>query len=146
MDVQLIYNDVLISAIKQSDSVIYIILHILLYYGLSQDIEYSSLCCTVGPCCFLHLIYSKIALVVKNPPANAGEMRHEFSPQIGKILWKRALQLTTVCLPGESHGQRSLMGYSPQYHKLLDMTEAAQHSTVHIRLHLLIPKFQSLPS
>ena len=26
------------------------ILYILLYYGLSQDIEYSSLCYTVGPC------------------------------------------------------------------------------------------------
>ena len=25
--------------------------HILFHYGLSQDIEYSSLCYTVGPCC-----------------------------------------------------------------------------------------------
>ena len=30
---------------------IYILVHILFHYGLSQDIEYSSLCCTVGPCC-----------------------------------------------------------------------------------------------
>ena len=36
---------------------IYIYIHthiyfqILFHYGLSQDIEYSSLCCTVGPCC-----------------------------------------------------------------------------------------------
>ena len=29
----------------------YILYHILFHYGLSQDIEYSSLCHTVGPCC-----------------------------------------------------------------------------------------------
>ena len=52
-EVQLIYNVVLISAVQQSDSVvhIYILFHILFHYGLSQDIGYSPLCCTVGPCC-----------------------------------------------------------------------------------------------
>ena len=30
---------------------IYILFHILFHYGLSQDIDYSSLCYTVGPCC-----------------------------------------------------------------------------------------------
>ena len=30
---------------------------------------------------------------------------------------------TPVFLPGESHGQRSLAGYSPQGHKELGMTE-----------------------
>ena len=37
----------------------------------------------------------------------------EFDPCIGKIHWRRALQPTPVFLPGESHGQRSLVGYSP---------------------------------
>ena len=32
------------------------LLHILFHYGLSQDIEYSSLCCIVGPCC-LSILY-----------------------------------------------------------------------------------------
>ena len=32
-------------------------------------------------------------------------------------------QLTLVFLPGEFHGQRSLVGYSPWGHKELDMTE-----------------------
>ena len=43
----------LIAAVRPSDSVIhiYILFHILFHYGLSQDIEYSSLCYTVGPCC-----------------------------------------------------------------------------------------------
>ena len=32
-------------------------------------------------------------------------------------------EMATHSLPGESHGQRSLVGYSPQGHKELDMTE-----------------------
>ena len=34
-------------------------------------------------------------------------------PWVGKIPWRRAWQPTPVLLPGESHGQRSLAGYSP---------------------------------
>jgi len=51
-------------------------------------------------------------LVVKNLPASAGDMRCRFDPWVRKILCRRAWQLTLV-LPGESHEQRSLMGYSP---------------------------------
>ena len=54
-----------------------------------------------------------MALVVKNPPANAGDMRHGFSQWVGKIAWRRAWQPTPVFLPGESHGQRSLVSYGP---------------------------------
>ena len=39
--------------------------------------------------------------------------RWGFSPWIGKIPWRRKWQPTPVFLPGESHGQRSLAGYSP---------------------------------
>ena len=39
--------------------------------------------------------------------------RRGFSPQVGMILWNRKWQPTPVFLPGESHGHRSLMGYSP---------------------------------
>ena len=35
-----------------------------------------------------------------------------FSPWVGKIPWRRALK--PVFLTGEFHGQRSLVGYSPQ--------------------------------
>ena len=38
---------------------------------------------------------------------------HRFDPQVGKIPWRRAWQLTPVFLPGKSHGQRSLAGCSP---------------------------------
>ena len=105
-----------------------------------------------------------MALVVKNPPANAGYVRDMglipesgrspgkgngnplwysclenpmdrgvwhaismgsqkvpcgFDPWIGKIPWRKAWQPTLVFLPGESHGQRSLAGYSPRGHKEL---------------------------
>ena len=36
-----------------------------------------------------------------------------FDPWIGKIPWRRKWQPTPVFFPGESHGQRSLVGYSP---------------------------------
>ena len=36
---------------------------------------------------------------------------HGFDPWVGKIPWRRNWQPTPVFLPGESHGQRSLMGY-----------------------------------
>ena len=37
--------------------------------------------------------------------------------------WRRKWQPTPVFLPGESHGQRSLVGYSPWDRKESDMTE-----------------------
>ena len=48
------------------------------------------------------------------PGGHAGETdRCVFDPWVGKILWSRAWQPTPAFLPGESHGQRSLVGYSP---------------------------------
>ena len=58
--------------------------------------------------------------VVKNPPANAGDtglipgLRR--SPGEGNTT-------PSVFLPGKSHGERSLAGYSPYGHKKLNMTE-----------------------
>ena len=39
--------------------------------------------------------------------------RHKFSPWVGKFPWRRKQQPTPVFLPGKSHRQRSLAGYSP---------------------------------
>ena len=52
--------------------------------------------------------------MVKNPTANARDSRSGFDPWIGKIPWRRKWQPTPVYLPGESHGQRILVDYSPQ--------------------------------
>ena len=64
-----------------------------------------------------------MVLVVKNPPANEGDVtRSGFNPWVGKIPWRRKWQPTPVFLPGESHGQRNLAGYSPWGRKESDMT------------------------
>ena len=47
-----------------------------------------------------------------------------FDPWVRKISWRRAWQPILVCLPGESHGQRSLAGYRPWGCKESDKTEA----------------------
>ena len=58
--------------------------------------------------------------------------RLRFDSWVGRISWRRAWQPTPVFLPGESHGQRSLAGYSPQGHKETDTTEATQHTGVYV--------------
>ena len=60
------------------------------------------------------LLKGNVALVVKILPANAGDTRRGFSSWVGKIPWRRKWQPTPVFLPGESHGQRSLVDYSSQ--------------------------------
>ena len=69
---------------------------------------------------------SHVVLAVKSPPANAGDIRrYGFNPRVRKIPWrKRTWQLTPVFVPGESHGQRSLAGYSPECLRESDTTEA----------------------
>ena len=44
-------------------------------------------------------------------------MEYGFNSWVGKIPWRRKWQPTPAFLPGESHGQRSLAGYSPWDHK-----------------------------
>ena len=50
--------------------------------------------------------------------------RLEFDSWVMKIPWRRACYPTPVLLPGESDGQRSLVGYSAWGHQESDMTEA----------------------
>ena len=69
--------------------------------------------------------------MVKNLPANAGDMKCGFDPWGGMIPWRRVWQPAPLFLPGESHGQRSLVGYSPQGLEELDMTE---HAYIHVKL------------
>ena len=65
--------------------------------------------------------------MVKNPPANAGDVRDtDFIPKSGRSPGERVWQPTPVVLPGETHGQRSLAVYGPEGLTELDMTEATQ--------------------
>ena len=57
--------------------------------------------------------------------------RCRLGPWVGKIPWRRAWQPTPVFLPGESHGQRSLVSYNPWGHKESDTTVVIKHACVH---------------
>jgi len=52
---------------------------------------------------------------VKAPACNVGDQGS--IPGVGKIPWRRKWKPTPVLLPGESHGERSLVGYSPRGRK-----------------------------
>ena len=91
-----------------------------------------------------------VAQTVKNPPSlwetwarssgeKTGQSRrhktHSLDPWVRKIPWRRAWQSAPVFLPGESHGQVSLAGYSSWGRKESDMTEVTYlhaHTHTHI--------------
>ena len=75
----------------------------------------------------VHINGFQVALIVKNLPANSGGMR-DSGMISGLIPWRKAWQSTPVFLLGESHGLRSLAGYSPWGHKETDMTEATSQN------------------
>ena len=65
-----------------------------------------------------------MALVVRNPPANIGDIRDTgLVPELGRVPWSRKWQPTPVVLHGESHGQRSLLIDSALGCQELEMTE-----------------------
>ena len=55
--------------------------------------------------------------------------RRRFSAWVGKISWRRKGQPTPGVLPGKSHGQRGLVGYSPLGHKESDTTEQLNNNS-----------------
>ena len=60
---------------------------------------------------------------------------HGFHPWVEKIPWERNWQPTPVYLPGKSHGQRSLMGYSSfcEFIHSFQWPQWAQGSGLHSR-------------
>ena len=73
---------------------------------------------------------SLVAQMIKNPPAM-------WETRLRPLGWEDPLekewQPTPVFLPGESHGWRNLVAYSPQGHKELDTTER-----LNFHFHLLV--------
>ena len=67
---------------------------------------------------------SQVVLSGKEPACQRkGCKRSRLDPWVQKIPYRRKWQPIPLSLPGESHGQRSLVGYSPWGHKELNMTE-----------------------
>ena len=109
---------------------IYILFQILFCYDLSLNIEYSSLCYTVGSYFF---IYGSVYLgegngtplqysCLENPMDGGAwkaavhgslRVRHDWATSLSLftfMYWRRKWQPTPVFLPGESQGQGSLVG------------------------------------
>ena len=71
--------------------------------------------------CLLHWQVGYLPLVPPWKPANAEDMSS--TSGLERFPWRRKWQPTPVFLPGKSHGQRSLAGYSPWGHKESGTTE-----------------------
>ena len=56
--------------------------------------------------------------------------RPRFDPWVGKFPWRRKWQPTSVSLPREPHGWKSLVGYSPWGRKESDTTERAHFTSM----------------
>ena len=88
-------------------------------------------------------MYATLLLVVgfpggshgKEPACSMGDLGS--IPRLGRFPWRRAWQPTPVFLPGEPHGQRSLVGCSPSGLKELDTTEQLSTSTGLVVAHVL---------
>ena len=59
--------------------------------------------------------------------------RPGFDPWVGKIPWRREWIPTPVFLPGEFHGQRSLVGYSSRGYKKSGMTEQLSYKDCYLK-------------
>ena len=79
-----------------------------------------------------------VAQSVKNLPA----MQKAQVRSLGREdPWRREWLPTPIFVPGEFHGQRSLVGHSPWGHKELDTIEQLTHFNIKIIIMLLLAVF-----
>ena len=78
--------------------------------------------------------------VIKNLPANAGDTGDVASIPVSGIPQRKKWQPTPVLLPGEFHGQRSLLGYGPRDRKELGDDFETEHRRTEIKRVLTFSK------
>jgi len=93
------------------------------------------LCCTLQKCLFfLSLIMTLEASLLAHQYRICLQSRSfrrcRFDLWVGKIPWRRVWQPTPVFLPGESYGQRSLVGYSPWGHRVRNDWNNLAHTDI----------------
>ena len=71
------------------------------------------MCVTESLCCTLKTLLGNFPGDSDGKTVCLQCWRPGFNPWVGKIPWSRKWQPTPVFLPEKSHGQRSLVGYSP---------------------------------
>ena len=79
--------------------------------GKGYPLQYSGLENSMD--CIGLVTTERLSLITWNLGFPGGASGKELDPWVGKTPWRRKQQPTPVFLPGESHGQRSLVGYSP---------------------------------
>ena len=87
---------------------------------------------------YILLRASQVALVVKNPPANVGDIR-----DVGSILgledpWEQEMATHSSIFAEESHGQRNLLGNSPWGHKESGMTKHTHTYSIIMVIFLIV--------
>ena len=89
------------------------------------------------PCLYVKVKYTALPGGTSKEPACQCRRckRCGFGPWVRKIPWRSAWQPSSVCLPGESHGQRSLAGYSPWGHAELT---PLKRLSMHVWLYVII--------
>ena len=75
---------------------------------------------------FYYTHYSSVFFYIEEHIGDARDAG--FNPRVRKIPWRRKWQPTPVFLPGESHGQRSLAGYSPWGPKEIQLSIHTYHT------------------
>ena len=109
----------------------------LLWQVIEEDEAGNEHCRASFSKCALLLMFRRLTFPGGLPGGTSGKepscqcWKHKrlgFDPCVRKLSWRSTGQPTPVFLPGESHGQRSLVGYSPWGRKDLDTTEVTQHA------------------
>ena len=90
---------------------------------------YQSMYIHIYMCVYVYLYYMWLPrwLNGKESTCRCKDTGHGFDPWVGKIPWRRAWQPAPAFLPGESHELRSLVGYSPEGHRV-------EHDWAHIHM------------
>ena len=94
-----------------------------------EEILQSSTCHWSSTLLLERRVHTGAPLVAQWQRIHLPTRRCEFDPWVGKTPRKRKWKPSLVFLPGKSHGQRSLAGYSPWGPKELDSTEQQSMGT-----------------
>ena len=93
-------------------------------WPLSESLPITHMCPTL---CFTRRLTLAFSLVAQQSRICPQCMRCRLNPWVRKIPWRRVWQPTPLFLPGESHGQRSLVGYT--VHRVTKIqTQLSAHS------------------
>ena len=117
------------------------------YSGLENSMDCSSWGCKESDETFTSLyIYTGLPRWLRAEESAFWCRRHRFDYWVRKIPWRREWKHTPVFLPGKSHGQRSLAGYSPWGHKSVRHNLATKQQQIHLYDAAAAKSLQSCPT